>query len=259
MKIHHINLGAMGALPNDPNPKTICHCLLLEDDNGLTMIDTGLGLAEMQYPLELLGQKLMDVWHFEIDPNLSALRQLEAKGIKTQDVKRIIMTHLDVDHAGGLVDFPHAEVHLSVEEYQHWQSPRFVANQFAHQPNWKPHGAVENEEQWFGLDSRKLALGLGVDLRLIPLFGHTFGHCGVAIHDGNKWLLHAGDTYYRRIEVSSANNPLDPIAAHSADDNTLRLQSLQKVRDLLANHGDEVDFFSTHDITEFKEQGVGLS
>lgn len=249
MKIHHLNLGAMGALPNDPNPKTICHCLLLEGHDGLILIDTGLGLAEMQYPHELLGQELMNVWNFEIDPNLSALRQLETKGIKTQDVRHIVMTHLDVDHAGGLVDFPHATVHLSVEEHQNWQSPRFVANQFAHQPHWKPYGP--SEARWFGLESRSLDLGLDSDIRLIPLFGHTFGHCGVALQGGDKWLLHAGDTYYRRIEVDSSDNPIDALAAHSADDNALRLQSLQKVRNLLTSHGDEVEVFSTHDITEF--------
>jgi glyoxylase-like metal-dependent hydrolase (beta-lactamase superfamily II) len=28
---------------------------------------------------------------------------------------------------------------------------------------------------------------------LIPLFGHTGGHCGVAIENGNGWVFQAGD------------------------------------------------------------------
>jgi hypothetical protein len=28
---------------------------------------------------------------------------------------------------------------------------------------------------------------------LVPLFGHTRGHCGVAIRNGSGWLFHVGD------------------------------------------------------------------
>jgi glyoxylase-like metal-dependent hydrolase (beta-lactamase superfamily II) len=37
-------------------------------------------------------------------------------GYQPQDVRHIVLTHLDLDHVGGLRDFPHAEVHVYAEE-----------------------------------------------------------------------------------------------------------------------------------------------
>ncbi|GBQ96098.1 MBL fold metallo-hydrolase [Gluconobacter cerinus] len=31
---------------------------------------------------------------------------------------------------------------------------------------------------------------------MVPLPGHTRGHCGYAIDTGERWLLHAGDAFY---------------------------------------------------------------
>jgi len=33
------------------------------------------------------------------------------------------------------------------------------------------------------------------DVLLIPLPGHSRGHCGVAVKTGEGWLLHCGDAY----------------------------------------------------------------
>jgi glyoxylase-like metal-dependent hydrolase (beta-lactamase superfamily II) len=52
---------------------------LIEDPDGLTLIDTGLRLAAPQI-----------------------LRQLEAAGRQARDVRRILITHAHLDHVGGL-------------------------------------------------------------------------------------------------------------------------------------------------------------
>ena len=31
---------------------------------------------------------------------------------------------------------------------------------------------------------------------MIPLPGHTLGHCGIAVRTKDRWLLHAGDAYF---------------------------------------------------------------
>jgi hypothetical protein len=43
--VHHINCGSPQA---PPNPRVVCHCLLLEDEGGLALVDTGIGLLDMQ-------------------------------------------------------------------------------------------------------------------------------------------------------------------------------------------------------------------
>src|SRR5919112_782375 len=47
------------------NPKSICHCLLFEDEDGLVLIDTGIGLLDVQKPLERIGQPLIDMAGFQ--------------------------------------------------------------------------------------------------------------------------------------------------------------------------------------------------
>ncbi|WP_072053032.1 MBL fold metallo-hydrolase [Hymenobacter terrenus] len=253
-KIHHVNFGGMRAIPTDDNPTTICHCLILEDTNGLALVDAGLGLLEMQRPLERFGAGLLNGWGFTIDERLAAVSQLREIGIAPKDISHILMTHVDVDHAGGLRDFPNAQVHLLAEELQnlHNKNPRYVYNQFEHNPRFAAHGP--GSQNWFGLEARPLALGFSSTVQFIPLKGHTLGHAGVAIEQDGRWVLHAGDTYYRYVEVQNEHSRVDATAAHSADDNAARLQSLAHLRRLRRDHASEVSFFSTHDVLEFKDE-----
>ncbi|HBH16463.1 MAG TPA: MBL fold metallo-hydrolase, partial [Leclercia adecarboxylata] len=48
--------------------------------------------------------------------SLTARARVEALGFSVADVRHIILTHLDFDHAGGLTDFPHARIHLMQQE-----------------------------------------------------------------------------------------------------------------------------------------------
>lgn len=52
------------------------------------------------------------------------------------------------------------------------------------------------DEKWFGLNVRSLKLPQDLDAKLVPLFGHTPGHCGVAYLENGKWSLHADDVYF---------------------------------------------------------------
>jgi putative intracellular protease/amidase len=93
-------------------------------------------------------------------------------------------------------------------------------------------------------------LGLDSAVKLIPLFGHTHGHCGIAVQQGEKWLLHAADTYYRRVEYITDANPVSALSSHTADDNAQRIAAIAALRKLSEEHGDQVTFFSTHDVLE---------
>ena len=54
-KIHQINCGTL-LVPNFST--VVCHCLLLEDESGLALVDTGIGLLDVQTPVErLVGQR----------------------------------------------------------------------------------------------------------------------------------------------------------------------------------------------------------
>jgi glyoxylase-like metal-dependent hydrolase (beta-lactamase superfamily II) len=104
--------------------------------------------------------------------------------------------------------------------------------------------------RWFETEARPLPPLAGAEALLIPLFGHTLGHCGVAVRNGGRWLLHVGDAYYLRVELTTNDHPVSALAALRADDDALRRESLAVLRRITRDHGAEVEMFGYHDFTE---------
>lgn len=137
----------------------------------------------------------------KLDPEETAFRQVMKLGYDPRDVRHIILTHLDVDHAGGLHDFPDATVHLTAEEAKAVTAPslidrlRYRRVQWSHGPQWRPH--PPGLTSWRGFSSVVELRDVADDLLLIPMAGHSRGHAAVAMRgEDGRWLLHAGDTYY---------------------------------------------------------------
>ena len=248
MTIQHLNCGILHA---PPNPQAACHCLLLEHEGRLVLVDTGIGRQDIAHPLDRVGQAAIEGAGFQFHEDLTAAHQVEKLGFSIWDVTDIVLTHGDPDHAGGLADFPAASVHVSTEEYDQLQSGhwRYSAAQFTHGPRWVTH--ARSSERWFGLEARSLPLFHGHDLYLIPLHGHTLGHCGVAVQNGDRWLLHVGDAYYLKAELSTEDHPVSTLAAQRADDDSLRRASLSELRRLHRQHRPEIDMVGYHDFSEF--------
>jgi glyoxylase-like metal-dependent hydrolase (beta-lactamase superfamily II) len=251
MTIHHLNCGILHA---PPNPAAACHCLLIENSNGLILIDTGIGLRDVADPIGRIGKFAIEAAGFQFDEQTTAIRQIEKQGFRAADVRHIILTHGDPDHVGGLADFPQASVHLSQEEHESLirGNGRYSPAQIAHGPNFVAHS--HSDGNWFGIAARPLGFEGAAQCLLIPLFGHTRGHCGVAVKTADKWLLHVGDAYYLRAELTSENHPVSALAAARADDNDLRLESLGILRRLAIEHPHEVEMCGYHDFTEFPQE-----
>jgi len=247
-KVHHINCGTLHV---PPGPMASCHCLLLEDAAGLALVDTGIGLHDVRRPQERVGREAIEAAGFQFSEAETAVRIIEGLGLDPADVQHILLTHGDPDHAGGLADFPQATVHISVEEHAALPdgSPRYRAVQFDHGLRWCVH--PPSEERWFGLEARAVSLGFAAEVLLVPLFGHTAGHCGVAVRQGDQWLLHVGDAYYLRAELSDDNHPVSRLASLRAEDDTLRRASLERLRQIARDHAGEVEMCGYHDFGEF--------
>lgn len=247
VNIHHINCGTL-LVPGYPT--VVCHCLLLEDQGRLALVDTGIGLLDVRNPVERLGQQLIDMAGFQFNEADTAVRRIESLGFRLEQVTDIVLTHCDPDHAGGLADFPNAIVHVSEEELAHTRTGhwRYVARQFEHAPRWQT--CRTSQRDWFGMEARAVPLNCSSEVLLIPLFGHTLGHCGVAVQQGSRWLLHVGDAYYLRAELTDDNHPVSAIAAQRADDDTQRRSSLDKLRRLFRDHSQDIDLVGYHDLSE---------
>ena len=93
----------------------VCHCLLIETDEGLVLVDGGIGTGDIADPARLGPSWVREVSP-RLDPAETALAQVRALGFRASDVRSLVMTHLDLDHAGSVPDFPHAKVHVHARE-----------------------------------------------------------------------------------------------------------------------------------------------
>ncbi len=264
--VHHLNCGTMcprGArlLTGEGGllgaARLVCHCLLIEGAEGLVLIDTGFGLADTHNPHQL-GVPFTTVVRPRGDPGETAISQIRELGFEPGDVRHIVTTHLDLDHAGGLPDFPDAEVHLLGSELAAAMHPgwrdraRYIAAHWAHGPRWSEHDVGGDE--WFGFDSVRILPDSDAEILLIPLRGHTLGHTGVAVRRPDGWLLHCGDAYFHHGEVETpAHCPpgLRAFEALNQADGATRRQNSERLRELAHEHGGEVELICSHDPSTF--------
>jgi glyoxylase-like metal-dependent hydrolase (beta-lactamase superfamily II) len=256
--IQQLNFGAAHDNSDDALPHAVCNCLLIDDGETCTLIDSGFGTLEID-TLCMLAEKLPELYDIPINPSLPAARQLPLLGYETHEVTDIVLTHLDLDHAGGLKDFPSARVHLSREEFEARNDFRYLQDQFKHDPSWRP--AERSTESWFGLAARSLPISSKIEILLVPLPGHTVGHCGVAIRRGSgkpNWIFHVGDAYYDHEELELSYSERDASFQFGASDSKMYRQSLSILRRLLLNHRGEIKIISSHDASEHIPQDSHL-
>jgi glyoxylase-like metal-dependent hydrolase (beta-lactamase superfamily II) len=263
MKIHHINAGTMcpanAWLVNGGSfaerGRLICHSFVIESSDGLVVVDTGLGMDDIEDARRRLGSGFLASARPKLDPEETVLRHIERLGFERRDVRHIVPTHLDVDHAGGLPDFPEATVHVFAPEHAaamarktFLERKRYRPLQWAHAPKWAIH-ELEGDS-WLGFDAIHAIPGVGPDVLLVPLVGHTRGHVGVAVRTGDLWLLHAGDAFFHFREMDPARPSCPPgLAAYQkfiAISNRKRLENQARLRELARDRKGEVEVICAH-------------
>lgn len=133
-------------------------------------------------------------WGTEQKKKGNLLKVLEANGIRPEDITDILMTHLDVDHVGGLVRdgkpvFPKAALWLSRPEFEAWSS--------GHVPG-RGEGSIKLSQQALDVyKGRVHTLEFGDEpvpgVKAVDASGHTPGHTAYDLAFGKDRMIISGD------------------------------------------------------------------
>jgi glyoxylase-like metal-dependent hydrolase (beta-lactamase superfamily II) len=241
--------------------RIVCHVLLIEGPNGLILVDTGFGTNDVRNPRQI-SRPFTAALRPRLEVGETALSLIRERDLDPADVRHIVLTHLDVDHAGGLPDFPRAQVHVWAREYEAMTRPpirervRYAIGSahWAHGPHWVSHDFAG--EEWLGFESVRVLPDSDAEILLIPLPGHSLGHTGVALRQPNGWLLHCGDAYFHRDEVSTPPSCPPGLRAYQAivqANGKLRRQNQERLRELARRHSNEVELICSHDPVLFDQ------
>jgi glyoxylase-like metal-dependent hydrolase (beta-lactamase superfamily II) len=217
MKIHAIQTGTVAIKSRQPEgvghgPRRLAktffdrewteplpiYAFAIEHPEGVIVVDTGEtaratepGYFPRWHPYFRFGVR---EW---VEPEQEIGPQLERLGI-VRDVKKLVLTHMHTDHAGGLDHFPDTEILVSRTELELASGRRGRLRGYLNDrwPTWFDPTPVELPPTALGPFPSSLALTEAGDVTLVPLAGHTPGQIGVIVREDDHVILLAGDSSY---------------------------------------------------------------
>lgn len=127
---------------------------------------------------------------------------LAAAGIAAEDVDQVLLTHLHIDHVGGLTDaagkalFPNAGLTMLAAEHSFWTAPGFLENGPEQLKSIiaAAQGAVAAYADRLTLLTGEVDIAPGITT--LPIPGHTPGMTGYRLSSGNDQILMWADVMH---------------------------------------------------------------
>ncbi len=183
---------------------------LIEHPNGLILVDTGWcrdispkGVYDPKAVRSVLPKHLAALYQPYVPEGMAIHEQLEARGIRPEDLDIVLLTHLDPDHVAGLRHVKGAKRILVPEDEYFWNC-RLVYQ--ARQPK-KLFEGIEMERFFYrgsSLGTNRWAYDLMGDetILCINIPGHTDGMCALLVQNGEllehkrRFAILASDAAY---------------------------------------------------------------
>jgi len=170
---------------------------VIDHPEGVIVVDTGQGAHLIESGRSLHPYVRWEV-AFRIDREQEIGPQLRAMGIGPRDVKRVVLTHLHMDHDGGLAHFPESKILVAPGELRTasgWlgRVRGYLPNRW---PAWFDPVPLDLAAEPFGPFAASRRLTEAGDVVAVATPGHTADHLSVVVQDGDATLFLAGDTSY---------------------------------------------------------------
>jgi glyoxylase-like metal-dependent hydrolase (beta-lactamase superfamily II) len=213
---------------------------LIDHPEGIIVVDTGQG-RHLLDSVHSLHPYLRWAVRFRIERDEEIGPQLRALGVKPRDVQRVVLTHLHIDHDGGLAHFPDSEILASRRELHTARGSMgrlrgYLPNRW---PTWFNPTALDLAAEPFGPFAASRSLTRAGDVIAVATPGHTADHLSVIVmKEGITYVL-AGDTSYN--EALMLDGQLDGVSA----DEATTLATLDALKQMAAER--PTIYLPTHD------------
>lgn len=170
---------------------------VIDHREGIIVVDTGQGSHLLETGRSLHPYLRWNVV-FRIEREQEIGPQLRALGIRRRDVKCVVLTHLHIDHDGGLAHFPGSEILVARGELSRargWQGRLrgYLPNRW---PSWFDPAPLDLTPQALGPFAFSKRLTAAGDVVAVATPGHTPDHISVLAQDGDTTFFLAGDASY---------------------------------------------------------------
>ncbi len=229
LKIHAINTGNVTIRPNQlegkgPESMRMLNVYLdrrwteplpiyawaIEHPEGVLVVDTGetARTAERGH---------FPRWHPYYRNVKTDVKPEEEIGIKANEVRQVILTHMHTDHAGGLYHFPKSEIVIMKQAYDLARGFRGMLRGFLpHRlPSWLSPTLIDLSNERYGPFLKSLKMTKAGDIILVPTSGHTEAHISVILEIPDVKYFFAGDTSYNQDLM--LNGKIDGVSAKAKD------------------------------------------
>ncbi len=168
---------------------------VIEHPEGIIIVDTGIN-ANINNEDYFKSTGIINNWvntslfKFKIEPEEEIESQLKTIGISTKDVKKVILTHMHIDHFDGLKFFKNSEI--VINKFEWTNNKESLPSLY---PDWLRPNLVDLTQS-FSVFDKSCSLTKANDMHLLFTPGHTVGHCSVLLSGDDHDILFAGDITY---------------------------------------------------------------
>jgi glyoxylase-like metal-dependent hydrolase (beta-lactamase superfamily II) len=175
---------------------------VIEHPEGIIVIDTG-DIEESTHPEFYKNEPMGTRFNLKVMSNKRKItkedeldRQLSRIGISTQQVSKVVLTHLHGDHTDGLKFFKGNEIIVLEDEFT-----KPYGNLPTTYPKWFSPELVNFQKDRIEYFDQAYNLTRSGDILLVPTPGHTNYHCSVLLRTDQEYILFAGDVSYKHQQL----------------------------------------------------------
>ncbi len=164
-------------------------CLLIEDEDKLILIDTGLGSKQ--------SDKFFSYYHLYGSHTLKI--SIQKAGFSVDDITDVIITHFHFDHVGGAIDRVNNELVAAFPNATYWSNQTHW-NEATIKPNPREQASFFKENilplqtlQKIQFVEEKQDVAFSKNVRIRFAYGHTKGLMMPIIQYGNVEIIYISD------------------------------------------------------------------